>query len=246
MDARRMAGVLFCGFTQRAHHDRQPRLATSPRMTISPAQTHRPPRWTLHGFRLGAMAVLPLLPGVVAFGVAFGTVAARKGFTLIDAFVMSATVCAGMAQLVVLQSFPAKLTLTAIAGMALITAVVCMRFLVIGASLRPWLGGLPAGKVYPALFVLTEPNWIMSMRYRAEGGSDAAFTFFAGSGVMVWAVWVLATAPGYWLGTSVGIPGRFGARAAALPGRSAPPWRWRSTSSSAAHGTCWRARSPGW
>jgi predicted branched-subunit amino acid permease len=148
------------------------------------------------------------LPGVFAFCIAFGTVAARKGFTLFDAFVMSATVCAGMAQLVVLESWPDRLTLPAIAGLALITAVVCMRFLLLGASLRPWLGGSPASKVYPALYLLTEPNWILTMRYRAQGGSDAAF--FAGSGVMVWIVWVLATAPGYWLGTSVGDPQRFG------------------------------------
>ena len=69
------------------------------------AAAHRqhPPRWTLAGFRLGAWSVLPLTPGVVAFGIAFGAVAAQKGFTLFDTFAMSASVCAGMAQLVVLE-----------------------------------------------------------------------------------------------------------------------------------------------
>jgi branched chain amino acid efflux pump len=164
--------------------------------------------WTLHGFRLGAVAMLPLLPGVFAFGIAFGTVAVRKGFLLLDALIMSATVCAGMAQIVVVESWPDTITLPAIAGMALITAVICMRFLLIGASLRPWLGGLPASKVYPSLYLLTEPNWILAMRYRAEGGSDAAY--FTGAGVMVWLSWVLGTAAGFWLGASVGDPQRFG------------------------------------
>jgi predicted branched-subunit amino acid permease len=172
------------------------------------AQPQQAPRWTLAGFRLGAVAALPLLPGVFAFGVAFGTVAARKGLTLADALAMSATVCAGLAQIVVVESWPGRLTFAAIAGMTLITAIICMRFLVIGASLRPWLGGSAATKVYPSLFLLTEPNWILSMRYRAQGGSDAAY--FAGSGAMVWLTWVLSTAPGYWLGAAVGDPHRFG------------------------------------
>ena len=46
-----------------------------------------------------------------------------------------------------------------------------MRFLLIGASLRPWLGGEPAARVYPTLYLLTEPNWIRTLRYRAEGGA---------------------------------------------------------------------------
>ncbi len=176
-------------------------------MTIAPQQAQSPPRWTFDGFRLGAVATLPLLPGVFAFGVAFGTVAARNGLTLVETLLMSATVNAGTAQIVVLESWPGQLTFAAIAGMALITAVVCMRFLMIGASLRPWLGGSAAPKVYPSLFVLTEPNWILSMRYRAQGGSDAAY--FTGAGVVIWCVWVLSAAPGHWLGTSVD-PHRFG------------------------------------
>ena len=159
-------------------------------------------------FRHGAWLTLPLLPGVFAFGMAFGTVAARKGFTLFETFAMSATVYAGMAQFIVLESWPDKLTLPAIAGAAVITGMVCMRFLLIGASLRPWLGSSPAARVYPSLYLLTEPAWLISMRYRAQGGDDPAF--FVGSGVMAWISWVLAAAPGYWLGSSIGDPQRFG------------------------------------
>lgn len=158
----------------------------------------------MEGFRLGAWAILPLLPGVFAFGMAFGTVAARKGFSLSDTFAMSATVFAGMAQFIVLESWPDKLTLTAIASAGAITAIVCLRFLLISASLRPWVGGSPPGKIYPTLYLLTESNWLLSMRYRADGGRDPAYLL--GSGVMTWIAWVLAAAPGYWLGASIGDP----------------------------------------
>jgi predicted branched-subunit amino acid permease len=166
------------------------------------------PRWTTEGFRLGAWAILPLLPGVFAFGMAFGTVAARKGFSLIETFAMSATVFAGMAQFIVLESWPERLTLTAIASAGAITAIVCLRFLLISASLRPWVGGSPPGKIYPTLYLLTESNWLLSMRYRADGGRDPAYLL--GSGIMTWIAWVLAAAPGYWLGASIGDPQRYG------------------------------------
>lgn len=152
--------------------------------------------------------MLPLLPGIFAFGAGFGTLAASKGFSLLETFVMTATVFAGMAQYIVLQSWPDQLTFSAIAGAGLITAMVCSRFLLIGASMRPWLGALPAKRIYPALYLLTDSNWIVSMRYRAEGGSDPAY--FVGAGVMIWCTWLLSAAPGYWLGASLGDPRTFG------------------------------------
>jgi predicted branched-subunit amino acid permease len=175
-------------------------------MTAPYQQT--PPRWTLEAFRQGAWLMLPLMPGLFAFGMAFGTVAARKGFSLFDTLAMSATVYAGVAQMIVLESWPERLTFPAIAATVAVTGLICSRFLLIGASLRPWLGSSPASKVYPTLYLLTEPNWLLTMRYRADGGNDPAFLL--GSGVMVWLNWVLAAAPGYWLGASVGDPHAFG------------------------------------
>lgn len=152
--------------------------------------------------------MLAVLPGLAAFGMAFGTVAARKGFSLFDAVVMSGTVYAGMSQMIVLESWPEKLTGPAIVATVAIAALVNMRYLLIGATLRPWLGTSPPYKVYPTLFFLAEPNWILSMRYRAEGASDPAFLL--GSGVMLWLIWTLSAAPGYLIGSAVGEPQRFG------------------------------------
>ncbi len=173
-----------------------------------PSSHSVPAHWSLAAFRHGAMAMLPLLPGIFVFGAGFGTLAAGKGFTLLETFVMTATVFAGMAQYIVLQSWPDQLTVSAIAGAGLITAMVCSRFLLIGASMRPWLGGLPAARTYPALYLLTDSNWIVAMNYHAEGGRDPAY--FLGSGIMIWFTWILSAAPGYWLGASLGDPRTFG------------------------------------
>lgn len=164
--------------------------------------------WTFAAFRHGALSMIPLLPGLAAFSMAFGTVAARKGFSLADTLLMTGTVFAGMAQMIVMENWPVRLTVAAIAGTVAVTALVNLRFLLIGATLRPWLAKEPAHKVYPTLFLLTEPNWLLSMRYRADGGSDPCFLL--GSGVMIYVVWVLMAIPGYWLGASVGDPRAFG------------------------------------
>ena len=180
-------------------------------MTIqsgTPEAENAPSAWTLEGFRQGALEILPLMPGLFAFGLAFGTVAARKGFSLADALAMSATVYAGVAQLVALETWPDTLTLPAIGGIVLVTALISSRFLLIGASLRPWLGSQPAAKIYPTLFLLVEPNWLMSMRYRTNGGSDPAYLL--GGGTVVYVIWIISTAAGYALGTSIGDPHTFG------------------------------------
>lgn len=166
------------------------------------------PGATLDGFRQGALATLPLMPGLFAFSMAFGTVAARKGFTLFEAILMSGTVYSGVAQVIVVEAWPERFTFAAIAASAALTLLICSRFLLVGASIRPWLGNVPAATVYPLLHFLTEPPWLLATRYYRNGGNDAGFII--GSGVVTYVTWVIATVPGYWLGASVPDPAQFG------------------------------------
>ena len=87
------------------------------------------PGATLDGFRQGALATLPLMPGLFAFSMAFGTVAARKGFTLFEAILMSGTVYSGVAQVIVVEAWPERFTFAAIAASAALTLLICSRFL---------------------------------------------------------------------------------------------------------------------
>jgi predicted branched-subunit amino acid permease len=90
----------------------------------------------------------------------------------------------------------------------MVVGMVCLRLLLIGASLRPWLGGASPAKIYPTLYLLTDSSWIVALRYRAQGGADP--NFLVGSGVVTWITWVLSAAPGYWLGASLADPQRYG------------------------------------
>lgn len=175
-------------------------------MTTHPPHTPAP-YWTFAAFREGVIATLPLMPGLFAFGMAFGTVAARKGFTLIEAETMSAVVFAGVAQIIVVDSWPQQFTAATIFAAAAATFVICSRFLLIGASMRPLLGKLPPSQVYPFLHFLVEPPWVLAIRYQRGGGNDPGFVI--GSAATCWVTWVVSTAPGYWLGSAVD-PYRFG------------------------------------
>src|SRR5882762_5449087 len=69
-------------------------------MTAHPDESARALRLSRIGFELGARLALPVLPGMIAFGLAVGATAARKGFSFLDNFLMNLFVYAGMSQLV--------------------------------------------------------------------------------------------------------------------------------------------------
>src|SRR5512143_650133 len=147
------------------------------------------------GFFLGVRLAVTAMPVMALFGFAFGAFAAQKGLALLTATVMSAAMFAGASQFVAAEVWTEPLTLTVIITLVLVTATVNMRFFLITASLRPWLGGLPAWRTYPALALITEPGWLVALRYRAEGGTDAAILL--GGGVALWLVWIASTAAGH-------------------------------------------------
>jgi 4-azaleucine resistance transporter AzlC len=166
------------------------------------------PYWSVAGVNLGLRLIAPVLPIQIMFGLAFGALAAQKGLSLFDATMMSLLVFAGASQFVAMEIWAEPLTFAAIVTLTLVTAMVNMRFFLMSASLRPWLGPLPAWQSYSTLATLTDPGWIAAMRYRAEGGGDAA-VFLAG-GLAMWVLWIVSTVPGYLIGTLLTDPKSIG------------------------------------
>jgi predicted branched-subunit amino acid permease len=163
---------------------------------------------SLAGFNLGLRLALPVLPGMIAFGLAVGSTAARKGFSFVDSLVMNVFVYAGMSQLVAMEVWPERVTIAALGALALLCVVINARMLLITASLQPWLGALPPWKIYPALHIVVDPGWLIAMRYRAEGGSDIGVFF--GSSVMLALTWMSATSAGHLTGALISDPRRYG------------------------------------
>jgi len=175
---------------------------------MSEARPREPLKWTAAGLVAGARMAVPAMPVMALFSMAFGAYAAQKDFTLSVATLMTTLMFAGASQFVAVDIWIHPMTGPTIVTLALVAATVNLRFFLIGASLRPWLGGLPAWKIYPALVVLTEPGWLMALRYREEGGSDTAIVL--GSGFVLWLVWIAGTVAGFLIGAAVADPQRYG------------------------------------
>jgi predicted branched-subunit amino acid permease len=163
---------------------------------------------TAGGLLTGMRLIAPVLPGILVYALAFGTAAVERGLTFGEAVAMSAFVYAGASQMISLELWRTAWSPAALATLALVTATVNARFVLMGASLQPWTRGAPAGRTLVGLFFLVDANWLVGTRYHEEGGRDLGVVL--GAGLLCWVVWVAATIPGYWLGSLVSEPRRYG------------------------------------
>jgi len=154
--------------------------------------------------RRGLLATLPLAPGVIAFGLLYGVMARQLGFAPWEAVAMSVLVHAGSAQFVALEMWN-----TASAGpIILTTLVVNLRHLLLGASIAPYLRGLPARwKAWLALWMSDESYALAIAAYEAGQGSAG---FFLGANLGIGLLWWISGGAGAWLGAAVPDPAAYG------------------------------------
>jgi 4-azaleucine resistance transporter AzlC len=157
------------------------------------------------GLGAGVRAGLPVALGVAGYGVVFGALARDAGLSAAEATLMSATVMAGAAQLVAVELWADPVPVLAVVGT---TLVVNLRYLLMGAALRPWFQTLSPARAYGSVFFTADENWALTVRELQSGSRRGAFLL--GSGLAVWALWVLATVLGATLGEAVGPPARYG------------------------------------
>jgi predicted branched-subunit amino acid permease len=167
-----------------------------------------PAYWSRAAIVPGIVAIGPMLPGTLAFGMAFGALCAQKHFTLSEVEVMMAVVYGGLSQFVAVQSWPDVLTPSTIATLALLTLTVNIRFMLMSATLQPWFGTLPGWQAYPPMLLVTDGGWLAAMRYRDHGGADA--WFYLGGGIVLYIAWLFSAIPGFLLAEQLTDPKRYG------------------------------------
>jgi len=150
--------------------------------------------FTWSGFRAGAIAMSPLFPSQIAFAIVFGVLAAQKALTSVEATIMSALVFAGLAQAAAMEIWSQHFTTATLAAVSLATFTINSRLILMGMTYRPWFGTLPAWKTYPMLLLMTDPGWLLAMRYYQQGGRDVGFML--GGSLVAYPIWVLWT----WIG----------------------------------------------
>ncbi len=154
-----------------------------------------PPRpavtFTIDGAVRGAWAVLPIVPGAVAFGLIYGFLAGERGLSLLEIGLTSMLVFAGASQFLALELWVHPLP---VAGLVLGVAILNLRHMLMGPALLPWLAHVRPVQAYASLFFMTDESWGVSVAEERRGGRDAAFLLGAGLGLYVF--WVAATVLG--------------------------------------------------
>lgn len=135
----------------------------------------------------------------------FGVLAREAGLSVTTAVAMSATVLAGAAQLIAVGLWDWPIPVVAVVGT---TLVVNLRYLLMGASLRPWLTRISPRQAYASLFFITDESWALSITDLRDGSGRGAFLL--GSGLAIWVFWVAATAVGAVAGGRIGDPATYG------------------------------------
>jgi 4-azaleucine resistance transporter AzlC len=161
--------------------------------------------FTRDGARRGAVAMLPLLPGVVAFGLLYGFLAIQAGLSVLQVGLFSAFVFAGASQFLALELWQEPLpVITLLVGVVVLN----LRHVLMGAAIMPWLRPLGGWRAHASLYFMTDESWGMAMAEQQRGGRDAAF--MAGAGVTLWVFWVTSSLAGTMAGDVRAVVERFG------------------------------------
>ncbi|MDT3436118.1 AzlC family ABC transporter permease [Haloarcula sp. 1CSR25-25] len=156
-------------------------------------------------FRHGARDAVPLLLGIVPFGLVAGIAAVNAGFGLPMAVGLSVVVFAGASQIAALELLGQNAPLSVV----VVTAVVInLRYLMYSASIAPYFREFSARWKAVLAYVLTDQAYAISVAsYRSDRPVDRKW-YYLGAAVTLWAVWQVTTIAGALLGT--GVPDAWG------------------------------------
>ncbi|MEF8808358.1 AzlC family ABC transporter permease [Natronomonas sp.] len=151
-------------------------------------------------FLAGARAVVPVLLGVVPFGLVAGAAAVRVGLSGLEAMGLSVIVFAGASQLAAIE----LLGQDAPALIVVVTALVInLRMTMYSASIAPHFRGLSTRLRAALAYLLTDQAYALSItRFRTDDDIDRA-AYYLGAAAPLWVVWVICTAVGIVVGAQV-------------------------------------------
>jgi 4-azaleucine resistance transporter AzlC len=155
-------------------------------------------------FFAGVRAELPLLLGVVPFGLIYGALAVQLGVPTPITQAMSAVIFAGSAQFI---AAPLLVASTPALILILTVFVVNLRHALYSASVAPYLEKLsPLWKIVLA-YLLTDEAYAVAIAHFYKPGDACAKTqrhwFLLGAGITLWSFWQASTAIGIFIGAQV-------------------------------------------
>ncbi|TCK04185.1 AzlC family ABC transporter permease [Marinobacterium mangrovicola] len=152
-------------------------------------------------FLAGAKALLPLIAGVLPFGLVTGITATKQGFSTLETLGMTLLFFAGSAQLVALQLLrdgvlPLIILLTVL--------VINLRFMMYSASIAPHIHSLPKPLKWVLSYMLSDQAYALSIvKFTSTPSTSHLPYFFAGAALTMWLSWNVSVLLGVMLGTGI-------------------------------------------
>jgi 4-azaleucine resistance transporter AzlC len=159
-------------------------------------------------FIAGVKAELPILLGVIPFGLIYGVLASGAGLPASLAQAMSSIVFAGSAQFIAAQLISVG---TPALVLVLTTLVVNLRHMLYSASVAPYIKHLRPQWKWLLAYLLTDEAYAVTILHyqkaddQETGGAPPAHKhwFFLGAGLALWSTWQVSTGVGIFVGAQV-------------------------------------------
>lgn len=153
-------------------------------------------------FFSGVRDELPILLGVIPFGVIFGALAVHNELSPFAAQATSTIIFAGSAQFIAVQLMGAG---TSAAVVLMVVFVVNVRHALYSASVAPHIAHLkPLWKYILAYFLTDEAYAVAITKYDQDGVTSTRHWYFLGAGVTLWTAWQSSTLLGIRIGSGLG------------------------------------------
>lgn len=150
-------------------------------------------------FFSGVSAVLPILIGVIPFGLIFGILGLEAGFTANQTFFMSSIIFAGASQV----AFVKLVSSGTVAFITIISVgIINLRHFLYSASIAKYLAHLTTPWKIILAYLLTDEAYAVSIKRLQEEEENTAFYHYhlLGSGITLWLTWQTSTFLGIVLG----------------------------------------------
>jgi predicted branched-subunit amino acid permease len=159
----------------------------------------------LRDFRQGVLDIVPVIIAAAPIGLLWGTLAAGKGLSPFESWLMSATVFAGAAQFVAIEMWRDPVPWVLLTVTALIVNV---RNVLMGASMSRHMGGIDSRWRPLMMSMMADENWAFAERRALT--ATLTLAYFLGLSLPLLFVWSTSSLVWASIGRTLGDPAAFG------------------------------------
>ncbi|MFC0308962.1 AzlC family ABC transporter permease [Gallibacterium trehalosifermentans] len=163
--------------------------------TIYIPSTHRPMTQAIQD-------TLPVLIGLIPFGLVLGAQATAQQMTLWQVPLMTGINFAGGSEFAAISLWTSPPPLLLI---ALTTLLVNCRHILMSATLAPYLKGLPLSKALIVLFFMCDESWALALNHHKKHAlQQLNLSYYFSVALSLYITWIASSAVGAWLGPIIG------------------------------------------